>query len=66
MQVHKRRFERFKLLSADADPDSNAWELVRAIQAASNVQNAEPQEPSKRGLKRVSGFILRKYETMLT
>ncbi|KAH0833068.1 hypothetical protein J3R83DRAFT_12059 [Lanmaoa asiatica] len=46
--VHKRRFEHFRLLSADADPRSNAWELVRAIRSASKVQRGE----SKRALKR--------------
>ncbi|KAI9567381.1 hypothetical protein HD554DRAFT_997196 [Boletus coccyginus] len=50
--VHQRRFEHFRLLSADADPRSNAWEVVRAIRSASNVQRVESQEPSKRALKR--------------
>lgn len=51
VQVHRRRFEQFRLLSADADPHSNAWEIVRVI---SNIQRVESQETSKRALKRVS------------
>ncbi|KAF8440373.1 hypothetical protein L210DRAFT_3645541 [Boletus edulis BED1] len=50
--VHKRRFECFRLLSADTDPSSNAWELVRAIRSASKLHRVESQEPSKRALKR--------------
>lgn len=53
MQAHKRRFEHLRLLSADADPRSNAWELARTIHSASDVQRAELQELSKRALKRV-------------
>lgn len=54
MQVHKRRLERFGLLSVDADPRDNARQLVRAIKSASHTQKVESQEPSKRALKRVS------------
>ena len=55
MQVHERRLEHFRLLAADADPHSNAWELVKTIQSATNTaQKADSQEPSKRALKRVS------------
>ncbi|KAG6374368.1 hypothetical protein JVT61DRAFT_4403 [Boletus reticuloceps] len=50
--VHKRRFECFRLLSADTDPSSNAWELVKAIRSASKLHRVESQEPSKRALKR--------------
>jgi len=54
--AHMRRFEHFRGLSADADPSSNAWELVRSISSVSNTQSAESQDLSKRTLKRQVKF----------
>ncbi|KAG0698513.1 hypothetical protein DFH29DRAFT_90670 [Suillus ampliporus] len=56
--AHKRRFNRFKTLSAKFDPQSDAWQVVRTIQKeASNPIGTQTQPDteggmSKRALKR--------------
>jgi hypothetical protein len=59
-QVHKRRFERFKSLSAKSDQDSDAWQIARIIRDEGSTQNRPDTESgmSKRALKRVSAVSL--------
>ncbi|KAG1808421.1 uncharacterized protein BJ212DRAFT_1485064 [Suillus subaureus] len=54
--AHTRRFERFKTSAAKCDPQSDAWQIARAVQnEASNsagTQNRPDAGLSKRALKR--------------
>ncbi|KAG1744012.1 uncharacterized protein EDB91DRAFT_1124188 [Suillus paluster] len=56
--AHKRRFERFKTLSANVDPQSDAWQVARTIQKEASNPTGTRNRPdteggmSKRALKR--------------
>jgi len=56
-QAHKRRFDRFKSLSAKIDQNADAWQAARVIRQEGSTQNRpDAGGMSKRALKRVSAI----------
>ncbi|KAI6042575.1 hypothetical protein EDC04DRAFT_3139092 [Pisolithus marmoratus] len=50
--AHKRRYDRFKTLASTANSAANAWDIVKVLHAQRSEQECQPDQLSKRALKR--------------